>query len=112
MAITFKAAQIEQLAVTPGATLYTAPANTTSQVIHALCTNEGAAAVTFTVHVVQSGGAAGDTNIYIDAEPLAPGESTLVSGLTGMILDAGDFITAFGSAATTLNLKIGVKEIV
>lgn len=112
MSITWKQATIEQLAVTPGATIYIAPANTTSQVTFANATNEDATAVTFTIHVVTSGGALAATNIYVDAKPLAPGESDTVPEVVGVILATGDFIIAFADTAAAVNLKLGIKEIV
>ena len=112
MAVTFRSAEIEQLAVSPGATIYTVPANTTSQVIFANCTNESTGALTFTIHKIQSGGSAGDTNLYVDAKSIGAGKTDLVSEIIGMVLEAGDFITAFGSGATALNLTLSIKEIV
>ncbi len=112
MAISFTAAEIEQLATTPGATIYSAPANTTAQVVFANCTNESATALTFTIHVVQSGGSLADTNIYLDAKTVGAGKSDFLPEIVGLILSAGDFIIAFGSAGSALNLKLGIKEIV
>ena len=112
MAISFTASEIEQLATTPGATIYTAPSNTTAQVVFANCTNESGGALTFTIHVVQSGGSLADTNIYVDAKSLAGGGSDMVPEIVGAILSPGDFIIAFGSAGSALNLKLGIKEIV
>jgi len=112
MAVSYKSAEIEQLAVTPGATIYTAPANTTSQVVYALCTNASASAATFSIHLVQSGGSLAATNLYVDAKPVAIDGSDTIPEIVGAILNAGDFIIAFGSAGTALNLKVGVKEIV
>ena len=112
MASSFKSAEIEQLAVTPGATIYTAGTNVTSVVTFANCTNESTASATFTIHVVQSGGSLADTNIYVDAKPIGPGKTSLIPELLGCILNEGDFIIAFGSAASALNLKLGIKEIV
>jgi hypothetical protein len=112
MTVSYKAAEIEQLAVSPGATIYTAPTNTTSQVVYALCTNASASAATFSIHIVQSGGSLAATNLYVDAKPIAIDGSDNVPEVVGVVLNAGDFIIAFGSAATAMNLKLGVKEIV
>jgi hypothetical protein len=111
MSVSFTAAEIEQLAVSPGATIYTAPANTTSQVVFANCTNESTGALTFTIHVVQSGGSLADTNLYVDGKSVGAAKSDLVPEIVGLILSPGDFIIAFGSAANALNLKLGIKEI-
>ena len=111
MSVVYRAAEIEQLAVSPGATIYTAPAGTTSIVTFANCTNESASSETFTIHIVQSGGSLADTNIYADTLPLGQGVTKLVTNVLGAILDPGDFIIAFGSTADALNLKLGIKEI-
>ena len=36
----------------------------------------------------------------------------LLPEIVGVILSAGDFIIAFGSAGAAMNLKLGIKEIV
>ena len=111
MASRFIPKQIEQLKVTPGETIYTAPTNTTGIVTFANCTNESASSATFTVHIVQSGASLADTNIYADAKPVGPGRTKLVTEILGSVLATGDFIIAFGSVADALNLKLGIKEI-
>ena len=111
MASPFTSVEIEQLAVTPGATIYTAPDNTTAQVVFANCTNESASDATFTIHVVQSGGSLADTNIYVDAKALGAGKSDLIPEIVGMWLSAGDYIIAFGSIADAMNLRISIKEV-
>ena len=112
MASPFTSVEIEQLATTPGSTIYTAPTGTTAQVVFANCTNESSSATTFTVHVVQSGGSLADTNIYVDAKALGAGKSDLIPEIVGMWLSAGDFIIAFGSAGSAMNLKLSIKEVV
>ena len=115
MASNYTAKEIEQLAVTPGATIYTVPSNPenmTSVIVHANCTNESSSAATFTIHVVKSGGSLADTNIYVDAKGVGGNRTDLISELVGMVLQAGDFIIAFGSVGDAMNLKLSIKEIV
>ena len=112
MASSFTSKEIEQLAVTPGSTIYTAPATGKGIVTYANCTNESTTTATFTIHVVQSGGSLADTNIYVDTKGVAPGASDLVPEIRGCVLDSSDFIIAFGSAGSAMNLKLGIKEIV
>ena len=111
MSVLFKPVEIEQLAVTPGGTIYTCPSNTTAQVLQGNCTNESSSAASFTIHVIKSGGSLADTNIYTDAQNIPPNDFDLVTGLVGMILEGGDFIVAFGSAGSSMNLKLSIKEI-
>ena len=112
MAILFQNNVIEQLAVSPGATIYTVPSNAkNAQVIAVNCTNESATAETFTVHVVQNGGSLADTNIYVDGKGVAPGGTDLVPEITGRILMPSDFVIVFGSTASALNFSLDVKEI-
>lgn len=106
------AKEIEQLSTTPGDTIYTCPDNKTAEVRFVNCTNESNSSARVTIHVVQSGGSLADSNIYTDAKFIGTGKTDFLPEIAGLILSAGDFIIAFGSAGGALNLKLGIKEIV
>jgi len=113
----YTAAEIEQVALTPGATIYTCPSGRSAEVIYANATNESGGAVLLTVHIVQSGGSLADTNIYLDGKSIAAGASDGLTKITGeagkhgCILSAGDFIIIFADTADALNVKLGIREI-
>ena len=112
MAVDYQDAVIEQLTTTPGATIYTAPSTVkSSQVQSITCVNGSTSTATYTIHVVQSGESAVDGNIYADARTVAVNGQDTPPGIIGMVLKPSDFITAFASAVSSLQLKIGLKEI-
>ena len=81
------------------ATYHTAPASTRERICNATLTNDTAAVITCTVHVVSSGGSAGTLNKKISAYPLAPGETYTCPELIGRVLEPGDSIQALGDGA-------------
>lgn len=106
----FRSAEIEQLAVSPGATIYTCPANRSATVTFANVTNESVGAVTLTIHVVQVGASLADTNIYLDGKSIAAGATDNLTEITGMTLESGDFIIAFAGTADALNMRLSIRE--
>lgn len=80
-------------------TLHTAPASTRERICNATLTNDTAAVITCTVHIVSSGGSAGSLNKKISAYPLAPGETYTCPELIGRVLEPGDTIQALGNGA-------------
>lgn len=77
-------------------TYYTAPANTKAVVKQAELVNTTGAAVTCTVYVIPSGGAANAANTVISARSIAPGEAYPCPELVNQVLEAGGFIQALG----------------
>ena len=110
---TFPTASI-QLATTPGDVLYTCPAGTKAQIQKLTFLNTTATARTVTVHIVRSGGAIGVTNqVWIAAT--VPLNTTAPRGVEcfeaeGQVLNPGDFIQAFASAATAITPMGSVVE--
>lgn len=78
-------------------TYYTAPALTRARITNATVTNDTAAAVALTVHVVPQGGAASSANKKISARTVAVGETYSCPELINRILEPGDFLQALGS---------------
>src|SRR5688500_12914149 len=91
---------------TSAATYYTAPANTYAVIAQLTLTNTSANAVTATVHRVPSGGTASDSNKFVSARTLAPGETYVVNAAIGRRLNPGSFIDAQASAATSITIMM------
>ena len=103
-----------QLATTPGDVLYTCPAATHTRLDSLLVINSNAATRTITAYLVRSGGSIGNNNLIINAASV-PGAATAPDGRRfyfpeGLVLNPGDFIQAFASAATSLSPSGGVTE--
>ncbi len=113
MAVKYLDKHSEQV-TTSDVTLYTAP-NTSefqsSQIQSAVVHNVTTANVTLTVNIVQFGGTAGVTNRYLGPKQIYPGRTDALSSLVGTVLQAGDFISVVSDTASSLNLKLGIKEI-
>lgn len=87
---------------TAAATLYTSPTNTRTIVGQATFTNVSATPQLLTVYIVRSGGTATDSNILVDAKPLAPSESYQCYELNGQMLNPGDFIQGKADANSVI----------
>ena len=87
---------------TTAAVLYTCPANTKTIIKRAVFANVTAGAVTFTVAITRSGGA---SFVIINARSISnTGTGTdLAPELSNFELNAGDTISAFASAAASIN---------
>lgn len=86
------------------ATYYTTPANTKTTISAMTLTNTSASAVTATVHLIQSGGVAGNDNMILSARTIAAGESYNVASAIGQTMEAGGFIQALAGSATSITL--------
>lgn len=94
------------------ATYYTAPANTTAIVKQAGVYNSDTGALTFTLHVIASGGSASAANMIVGARPIGAGETQMIPELLNVTLPAGSFIQALASSASKVSLSISGAEIV
>ena len=93
-------------AATPG--LYASPVNTRSIIKSFNVLNTDTVPRLLTVHIVPSGGTANAANMIAKAEIVGPGQQFPVR--VGDVLEAGDFITAFGDAANVFTARCsGVK---
>jgi len=86
------------------ATYYTSPANTITTIAACTLTNTTAGAVTATMHLVVSGGAASASNMILSARTIAAGESYNVGAALGQSLAAGGFISALAGSSTSITL--------
>jgi hypothetical protein len=81
------------------ASVHAAPASTRERICNATLTNDTAAVIVCTVHIVTSGGTANSANKKIASYPLAPGETYTCPELIGRVLEPGDSIYAGGAGA-------------
>ena len=86
------------------ATYYTAPANTLATISACTLTNTTAVAVTATLHLVPSGGAATASNCILSARTLAAGESYNVGSAIGQTMAAGGLLQGLAGSATSITL--------
>lgn len=84
-------------------TIYTSAANTFTTITRVVFTNVNTVAVTLTVNVVRSGGSVATTNQVISAYTISAGEAYVAPELAGLILGAGDFISANAGTASSIN---------
>jgi len=96
---------------TSAATYYTAPANTSVQIIGIRLTNTSASNITATVYLIASGGSASASNTVISARTLAPGETYNCPELTGQVLEAGGFLQALASSNASISISGSVVEV-
>lgn len=92
-------------------TQYTAPANTRTIIDKMTATNTTGAAVTFTVYLVQNGGAANASSRVISAQSVAAGTPYLCPEAVGHILNPGDFIATEASAGASISMRISGREV-
>lgn len=74
-------------------------------------TNTSSANVDFSVNLVASGGAAGNSNLVMKARTIAAGETYNCPELIGQILEAGGFISTLAGAATSLTISASGRVI-
>ncbi len=86
-------------------TYYTSPANTRTIIKKLTVTNPTVGALTYTLYLIPTGGTAADTNTLISARVINAGETQEVFEAEGQILNAGDFLQALASSATSLSLQ-------
>ena len=74
-------------------------------------TNTSAANVSFSANLVESGGAASDSNLVLKARTLVPGETYTCPELVGQSLEPGGFISTLAGATTSLTISATGREI-
>ena len=92
------------------ATIYTVPSTTTTTIKQILISNVTASDATFTLYLVKTGGTAGATNqIYGGVK--APANTTIHLDWT-QVMTTGDFISAFASTNSAVNITIsGIESV-
>jgi hypothetical protein len=74
-------------------------------------TNTSGNNVTFSCNLVTSGGAAGASNLIVDARSLVPDETYTCPELVGQALEPGGFISTIAGSATSLTIRASGREI-
>lgn len=110
MTVTAKCAVEAKYMEAVEATQYTAPVRCI--IDKCTVTPPTGAASAFTMRIVPSGGTAGASNIIIQPKTLTSSDPTYTCPeMVGQILNAGDFISTLGTVASSLVLRISVREI-
>lgn len=110
MAITVKNIIPRKHAENAQTTQYTA-ANAKAVIDKFTATNTTGAAVTISVNLVPSGGAAATSNLVVQNKAIAAGETYTFPELVGQILENGGFISTLAGAATALVISASGREI-
>lgn len=110
MAVTPKTLVASQQLTNSNATYYTAT-NVRTIIDKFTLTNTTAGAVTATIDLVDSGGAAGASERMISARSIAAGETYTCPELVGHILNTGDTIQGLASANTSITIRVSGREV-
>lgn len=91
----------------PGAAAvqYTAPANSKVIIRHAVFVNTTAGAITVTAYIIPTGGSVTDAGKIEDATSIAAHTAFTSPNLAGIVLNAGDTLQCFASAAASISLN-------
>lgn len=95
---------------TSPATIYTAPASTTTIIKNILICNTTASAATVTLNLVASGGSAGVNNRILSTYTVTPNDTVAID--LSAVLSTGDFISAVQGTSSALTLHITGVEVV
>jgi hypothetical protein len=94
------------------ATKYTSPANVASVIKKLTLTNADAAAGhNVTIYLVPAGGAAGASNLLIDARTVGPLATLDIEEAVNHVLNGGDFIAAFADTASEVSIRCSGVQI-
>lgn len=90
---------------------YTCPAASAVIVRHVVFNNTTAGAVTVTAEVVPNGGSAGAAAQIMSAVSIAANTPYVSPEFSGIVLNAGDTIQCFASAATSISMNAsGIQQ--
>jgi hypothetical protein len=112
MSVTAKNLIASKHAAGSATTEYTAAAATRVIIDKFTATNITGGAITLTIYLVPSGGSAGASNTIISALSIAAGATTDLTQLQNQILNSGDFVSVFASAATSIVIRMSGREVV
>lgn len=97
--------------ISNSATTYYTATNVQSRLDKCTVCNNTAGAVTFDMWLVPSGGSSGASNQVIQDRSVNAGETYTCPEIVGQWLNAGQFVVAQASAATSLTLRISGIEV-
>lgn len=92
-------------------TQYTSAAGTNTIVDKFTATNYSALAATLSVHLVPSGGTAGDGNYVSKTKTLAAGETWVFPEIVGHVLGPGDFISTLAGTVTSIAIRSSGRKV-
>lgn len=84
---------------------YTCPVNSKVVIRHVVFTNTTAGAITVTAEIVPSGGSTGDSATILKAFSIAANTAYVSAELAGCVLNTGDTLQCFASAATSISMN-------
>ena len=93
------------------ATIYTAPALTTTKITTIILTNEDTNARTATLYLVESGGTADEAHYLLNAAAIPTDGTPLVLSFDELYLNAADTLQAKASAANTVAIHVTSVEL-
>lgn len=93
------------------AAIYTCPAGKQARIISASACNDTTSVVAMTFYLVPSGGAAGVTNLLINARNLPNSGTDPLNEVNSKVLEAGDAIHGFAGTADQVTYALGIAEI-
>lgn len=91
-------------------TQYTSPTKITTIIDKFTARNYSGGAVTLSVNLVVSGGAAASTNLVV-SYTLAAGETYIFPEVVGQYLEAGDFISTLAGAAASVSIRASGRQL-
>lgn len=90
---------------------YTCPSASKVIVRHVTFTNTTGGVITVTGEVVPSGGSTGAPSTIMSAQSIAGGATYVSPEFSGVVLNAGDTIQCFASAATSISMNAsGIQQ--
>jgi 3-deoxy-D-manno-octulosonic acid (KDO) 8-phosphate synthase len=92
-------------------TQYTAPTGTRALIDKCTATNYSGGPQTLSINLVSSGDTSGNQNLVVKTKTLAAAETYTFPEIVGHTLNAGDFISTLAGAATSISMRVTVREI-
>ena len=81
------------------------------RILAATAVNDTTTAVTMTLYIVPSGESAGVANLVVNAQALNDSEAITVNEIVGHVIEVGEFLSGFASAADQVTLTVSVVEV-
>ncbi len=103
--------RIEAEATTSAATMYTAPSGAVAIINAAIVANNTGTPQTIEIHLVDSGGTAGDVSRKIKSRNVSGGETVTLPELVSMPVNRSGTIQILASASSSLVVTIGLEEV-
>jgi len=90
---------------------YTCGANSQVIIRHAVFVNTTSGAITVTAYIIPNGGSVTDAGKVLDTFSIAAHTAYVSPELSGCVLNAGDTLQCFASAASSVSLNVsGIRQ--